>query len=378
MIYFLLPSAQIHTFGPFLDRTGPEVRNRAKVITLEHAIRQSRLPIGTYVFSGLCVGSDAARKVASELSGQLKAGDSSIRLLNDPEKVLWRYELLRALHETGINGFRAYRLSELYDETPRFPVFLRSERMHTGNLTPILDDREELEGAINLLKRRGLPVEKLLAVEYVHAPGSDDLFRKYTAVRVGDTLIPRYLTWSPNWLVKRHPKDLSRDDPAIARLVKEEFDYARTDPWHDVIWKVFEIANIEYGRVDYTVVNGVPQIWEINTAPFLDPGDLDRPQESWLNRLREPTKELFYERFFPALFAIDSPYPDGAVDISLDGRLVGQVLKQQARARRFRWLAPLMRVAKRWPRKGPLRAVRVLFGPLAKRVIWTSERDRSG
>ena len=220
------------------------------------------------------------------------------------------------------------------------------------------------------LKRRGFPVEKLLAVEYVDAVGADGLFRKYTAYRVGDALIPRYLTWSPKWLVKRHPKDLASDDPDIPRLVREEHDYAQAGPFRDAIWKAFELANIEYGRVDFTVVDRVPQIWEINTAPFLDPKDLDRPQEHWLNRLREPTKDLFYARFFPALFTLDSSYPDGAVDISLDRRLVDEVSRQQARASRFQSLTtPLKRVAKRWPRQGPLRLVRVLFGPLAKRVI---------
>ena len=368
MIYFLVPGAQLHTFGPFLDRTGPEVRDRVKIITLEQAIQQFRLPIGTYVFSGLCVGSDAARRIACELSEGLKAADSSIRILNDPEKVLWRYELLHALHESGINSFRAYRYAELSDQMPRFPVFVRSERMHTGNLSPILNDREELRKAFAMLKRTGHSVEKLLTVEYLHALGADGLFRKYTAVRVGDTLIPRYLTWSSNWLVKRHPKELSRDDPAIARLVKEEYVYARTDPWHDLIWKVFEMANIEYGRVDFTVVDGVPQIWEINTAPFLDPGDLDRPQESWLNRLREPTKELFYEGFFPAFFNLDAPYSGGAVPIALDEHLVNQVLKEEARARRFLWLQPLKRLAKRWPRKGPLRAARVILRPFMRWV----------
>ncbi|HUF10747.1 MAG TPA: hypothetical protein VMO47_15610 [Rhodothermales bacterium] len=368
MIYFVVPGVQIHTFGPFLDRTDPEVRDRVKIITLEQAVRRSGLPIGTYVFSGLCVGSDAARKVACEFSQQLKAGDSSIRLLNDPEGVLWRHELLRALHDAGINGYRAYRYHELSNQTPRFPVFVRSERMHTGNLTPILNDREELRKAFAMLKRMGHSVEKLLTVEYVHAPGEDGLFRKYTAYRVGDELIPRYVTWSSKWLVKQHAKDLRPDDPSIPRLVQEELDYARNGPWRDVLWKAFTLSNIQYGRVDFTVMNGLLQIWEINTAPYLSPKDLIRPQEDWLNRLREPTKDLFYARFFPALFSLDASYPDGTVPIALDEHLVNQVLKEEARARRFLWLQPLKRLAKRWPRKGPLRVVRVLFRPFMRWV----------
>jgi hypothetical protein len=78
--------------------------------------------------------------------------------------------------------------------------------------------------------------------------------------------------------------------------IEEHLRYVETNPHRDQLEKVFELGGIEYGRIDYCVVDGRVQTFEINTNPTVvqgrahHAGDMTpytRLHEDALLRLRE-------------------------------------------------------------------------------------------
>jgi hypothetical protein len=51
--------------------------------------------------------------------------------------------------------------------------------------------------------------------------------------------------------------------------VAEETQYLSENPHLEQLRRIFEIAKINFGRIDYGCVNGKVQVWEINTNPNL-------------------------------------------------------------------------------------------------------------
>ena len=64
---------------------------------------------------------------------------------------------------------------------------------------------------------------------------------------------------------------------------------------------VFNIAGIDYGRVDFGLVGGRPQIYEINSNPMVDP----KPSASLIER-RNQSVALFRANYLEAMDAIDT------------------------------------------------------------------------
>lgn len=89
-----------------------------------------------------------------------------------------RYELLRTLHERGLNKFNIYRLTE-YRMPQRFPVFLRGENDHKGSRTPLLPTPEKLNGAINTIFMAGQSRENKVVTEFCDTSDAKGIFRKY-------------------------------------------------------------------------------------------------------------------------------------------------------------------------------------------------------
>jgi hypothetical protein len=141
----------------------------------------------------------------------------------------------------------------------RFPVFVRHERSHNGALTPLLKNRDELNRALGDLKKSS-PVDDLLIVEYVHTADSDGLFRKYSAMLIDKTLIARHILFSRDWIDKD-------SDVVTDQLATEESRYIAEFPHDQQVREIFELAGIDYGRIDYSMLDGKLVIWEINTNP---------------------------------------------------------------------------------------------------------------
>jgi hypothetical protein len=101
----------------------------------------------------------------------------------------------------------------------------------------------------------------LLVIEHAAEPGPDGLFRKYGALFVGGKVLPWHLVASRTWMVK------SAFRVSNEQILGEERRYNLENPHRDALARVFASANIEYGRVDYGLVAGRLQIYEINTNP---------------------------------------------------------------------------------------------------------------
>jgi hypothetical protein len=232
---------------------------RMRFLYYEDLPRLRRLREGTYVFSDLERLGPAELELARSTWCQLRDSGARVRLINEPGAVLLRYELLEALHEAGINRYRAVRAS---DSTRglRFPVFIKPEHEHRGSLTPLLHDGAALEGALKSLDREGARRDELIVVEYCHAAGADGIYRKYSAFRVGDRILPRHVLFGRDWM-QRKP------DLRGGRLDAEHWRFLEDNPHADALLPIFELARIEYGRIDYGVVDGGIQVWEINTNP---------------------------------------------------------------------------------------------------------------
>jgi hypothetical protein len=184
--------------------------------------------------------------------------------MNDPRRALTRLDLQNALHAAGINTFRVhvYRPDMPH---PQFPVFLRWEKGHGGSISPLAHSADELHRlAREVLRTTGHRAGRLLAMEFCDTCGADGIYRKYAVMRVGEHLVPRHVFFSREWMQKTG--DLFDPDQ-----VAEEAAFVAACPHRDAVLAAFDRAHITYGRMDYGVLDGRIQVWEINTNPGLVP-----------------------------------------------------------------------------------------------------------
>ena len=229
------------------------------------------------------------------------------RCLNDPHKVLTRARLLQTLFDAGINSHRVFAPGDV-PANLRFPVFVRGADDHLGPLTDLLPDRPTLEQAMLGFAVQGRSIKDLLVVEYEDARGPDGTFRKFSAFRLGDTIVPRHLIVGAQWVLKVN-------SPTWRTHAVEEVVYARDNPHAAEVRRAFELAGIEYGRIDYGLVDGHIRVWEINTNPTVM-SDLYRTARS-----RRPLQREFMARYRTAAEGLDSTAP--GPDIPLAFRAPG-------------------------------------------------------
>ena len=146
----------------------------------------------------------------------------------------------------------------------KYPVFVRREDDHGSLKRDLLHDEASVLRAIDA---SGAPVSETLVIEYIDTRGADGIYRKYSALRIGDRPFPRHLLFSKGWIVKY--ADLV--DP---HLLDEEERYLNRfdgDAAHEAqVMRAFELAGVEYGRIDYSLDrDGRVQVWEINLSPNL-------------------------------------------------------------------------------------------------------------
>lgn len=298
MIYYLVARRHAPTMHDFLSGWGKPLAGRIRVLLYDDLFSGAnvRLPAATYIFTSL--GTDMGgrnppsplRKLCGDLHRNLVQVCGPGRVLNDPLNFLSRYALLRALQERGINRFAAYPAGGA--ETPaRYPVFLRREFGTLWQAPALLNSRDEYDAAV----RGAGATDGLMAIEYRDTADASGIYRKYGCFIVGGRLVPRHLFFSRDWWVKH----LDLHEPGQLR---EEIAYlSEPDPHEALLREVARLANLSYGRIDYTLLEGRPQIWEINITPMLvaSPG-ADIPE-------RDPVHETFVAQFARALDAIDPP-----------------------------------------------------------------------
>lgn len=228
-----------------------------------YLLPSGRFPGGVYIFSDLERLSEERLARAIVVSEMLCGSKSAVRILNNPAHVLLRYDFLRKLNEEGVNDYNVYRPSQ--GQYPRtFPVFLRYENDHNGPLSPLIDNERDLADALRDLEERGELTDRLLIAEFRGTADENGIYRKYGAFVVGDRVFPKNINVSKNWITKT----CCFSDPD---LLEEEKDYVAADPHHDWLEKIFSLAKIDFGRIDYSMSNGNMVVWEINTNPVVSP-----------------------------------------------------------------------------------------------------------
>ena len=308
MIYFLSARKHDYTVRHYLQSYGSALSGQLMPLSYRQAFRASRLPVGTYIFADIERLSVRCRHLARHTWRNLDAS-GRCQLLNHPTRTRRRYRLLRNLYERGRNRFNVYRVSSRV--TPRqFPVFLRGENDHKGSETPLLDSTDELTGRLRR-RRWSLKGRRAgLITEFCDTRDASGIFRKYSAFIVGGRVIPRHLFFETNWLVKRCR--LGHES-----LLEEEFEYVQANPHEQQLKEIFSAANVRFGRIDYGVLDGRVQVWEINTNPMIM--TVDDRQNPWRVRVQE----YFSRRFADALKELDrrlsarTSVGDVGIDISV-------------------------------------------------------------
>lgn len=362
MIHFVVPAAH-DKMDEYLGHWGLAVAPRIRVLHAEALPRRRRFPRGVYVLAGLDVLSPGLARFQHELHARLVAS-GGVAFLNDPRATLRRGALLEELARLGRNDFRAHRAtSDL--ASIRYPAFVRHERSHGGPLSPLLHSRQHVDAAIGRALVQGYPLRELLVVEFCDTACEDGRYRKYAAFGVGDRVIARSLTIGTGWVLKFQGGELSR------AAVLEERDYVATNPHAAELAKIFALARVGYGRIDYSVRDGRIQTWEINLNPTIGRGL--RPSRSKvspeLQPIRQETKELFYGRFQEAWEAVDVEAAAEDIEVEIDPRVVRDALAVERDGERFLALRRVLRPAK--PLLEPV-AARVL--PLVARAARAARR----
>lgn len=262
MIYVLAPRGTTFGIGDYLKTDGLAVAGLVTVLTYEEVFETGVLPIGAYLFTGLDELTTTETALVIRARHALAEASPSTGLFNDPTRWLRRGALLQAAFDTGVNSFRATRATQ-WDPRRRFPVFIRSEPEHTGALSPLLHDEGSLVRALLLAMIRGHRLRDLLIVEYSHTADAEGVFTKYSAMILGSDIVPRSMTRSRERMTKFEGRITDRS------AADADLQYVGDNPHEPWLRRMFALGGVEYGRIDYTLRDGQPQVWEINTNPTI-------------------------------------------------------------------------------------------------------------
>ena len=262
MIYFLSKRAHEYTWRRSLASAygchGPGVRRelfeRVTLLSYEALFSLRELPLGAYVFADLERLSVEETERAALCWNALAAAGPAARLFNHPSASMRRYELLRHLHREGINHYDAQRLAEPF-RLRRFPVFIRAEDSHfEEDMSPLLHCQAELEQAGAELLAAGKSRGNKLIVEYIDARDESGAYHYFTACMAAGEIIFMGHARSSHWVVKALGNAPDRQAALRPYLLAHG----------PMLKRVFQLA-----RIDYALVDGKIQVFEINTNPTI-------------------------------------------------------------------------------------------------------------
>jgi hypothetical protein len=301
MIHVVVPAASDWTIRDYLSGRGRSVADRFRILHYEDLASRRSFDRGVYALTWLQLPA-GQQAIVEQLVARL-AGEG-VRVLNHPTRTLGRFDLLEELRRRGLNEFRAARLAGGDAVSLRYPIFLRSEREHTGSLSPLLRFPSELDGAIGRALWLGYPMDDLLAVEFCDTSDAKGFFRKYGAYVVGDRIVATSAARGRGWMLKHSHAEFSEE------AILEERDYIFENPHESQLREIFAIAGVQFGRIDYAVKDGRVQTWEMDLLPTIGrgPGEKARPVvPPELEPLRQPGQDHFYRGFAEAWEAVDIP-----------------------------------------------------------------------
>ena len=317
MIHFLVPTAHDFCIQDYLALHGATLRNDFRVVHYEDLLHQKEFAPGTYVLSALDQLNAANIRLLTEIYRQLK-DIQGIRFLNNPLTTLQRFDLLTELNRQGLNDFRAMRAGEDHVRV-RFPVFLRNERIHGGAISSLLNSEREIKQAIGRALVQGHKLSEVLVIEFCDTANEAGYYRKYAAFIVGKKIIPRSLNYGREWMLKHSQTEFTMP------MVLEELEYVTQNPHQQQLSNIFELAHIDYGRIDYSLKDGRVQTWEINLNPTIGRGLRPRsgkiPPE--LDAIRDRVRACFYQGFESGWNEVNLRTASAApIEIRIDAKLI--------------------------------------------------------
>ncbi|MGZ9811864.1 hypothetical protein ACXN5S_15480 [Pseudoroseicyclus sp. H15] len=300
-LWFVTTADHAYTSGDFPARTA-ELGAEMVALSWEELFARKWLEGGSYLFTDFDRLSPSELKAAGLIAGKLKGAGSQVT--NDARRFLRREQLIARLAERRLNTYLCWRPAA--GEWPtRYPVFLRSSSGHMAPNRKLLHDEAEARARVSERLRRGDVLSDLILVEYRGEPimGTEG-FRRYSAYRLRDRIIRANSVHQDHWVVKGGMTGLASPEDYAAEL-REMSDF----PQEAEVRRVFEVAGMEFGRLDFGLAGGRVETWEINTNPDMTlTAEHDDPS-------RVQTMILLREGLAQALAGLALP-ASGRVDIA--------------------------------------------------------------
>lgn len=258
MIFYVCQRSHSYTQACLLLYYRTDLQRIFRLVAYDEIDLLLKLERGTVIWSDMDRLDSTETARAGEVRDQIDRDRPEVAQLNHPCDSLRRYDLLRMLFDEGINDFRVFRPQSLPDSL-RYPVFLRDEVGAAYKAPHLMRSMTDLAPA--LVELQMLDWASPMLVEFGSRPEADGYYRKYSVYRVGDNSYPQHCFASRDWFIKDPGRGLS------GRHLDEHHLFVRTHPHAAELLKVFDMARISYGRIDYAIVEGRIQVFEINTNP---------------------------------------------------------------------------------------------------------------
>lgn len=318
----------------FVDSWADQLTVPIETISYKELIRMRELQRGVYIFSDIERLSKGQARVVGRIWKQLAAQVPAECLLNHPERSMCRFELLKYAHAQGINSYNVHRIPK-GEYKGAFPLFVRRNSEHSGNLTPLLHSQQDLDDALAGLPKERAVRKDLMIAEFCDVSDANGVYRKYSAMRVGDAMIPRSIFFDSQWMQKLSGDTLADEQP---HLYDELRFYVEENPHGEDLMKIFRAAGIDYGRIDYGVKDGKVQVWEINT----------NPRTVTSSYLEEGGRRSYYEAFRDRVVDVFSNMPDtGGSTVQIRVSPAGVAAYEIAKGRHLGMEYSKMRLQKR-------------------------------
>ncbi|CAM3343243.1 hypothetical protein PANO111632_15340 [Paracoccus nototheniae] len=265
MITFVATASHQYAIRDVLETRSHPLHGKIVILNHQEFLASRRLPRSAYIIVDLeRLSVEDARRVDARLDALVRACPDCL-VLNLPSRIGTRQDIMRRLHEGGINDFRMMPITA-DPGMVRYPVFLRRDDDHEGPKSDLLETPQALRDAIAALDPRDRQLGRFVITEYVDARNVNGLHEKRSYTRVGDRLFPSAMDQSRGWVCKGE-----YSDPATVSDPVRELAFFNENADNATLRKAFDLAGIDYGRADYAVIGGRPQIFEINTNPWIEP-----------------------------------------------------------------------------------------------------------
>lgn len=301
MICFLAKSSTDYTIKNYIRYCAGDLGKRITLLNYDNLSTAQNIQCSTLIFLDIDRLSKHELMQAEALQHFFEEEYSDVLLLNKPTDVLLRHDFLKALHKEEINPHNVHRIIDLPDDI-KYPVFLREENEHSGTLTSLIWNKKELDVNALGLHFQGFDRRKLLAVEYVDVSTESQFLKKYSVSRIGSAFIPRQIDYSTSW----KSKDPDLEAEKSSEYAQDYISFMNGEGFNDKVKQAFELANIEYGRIDFGIVNGEPVIWEINLNPDYGPPPYEGELKETLDNMYARLKLAFSVLADKPIFSIDT------------------------------------------------------------------------